>query len=86
MCDVVIVKTGRHKYLQSLLGDDTLDEHDPSILRQLLQGEIGNLGGPIESVQIRMMELCGCTRAMVRSRISWASIRISTRPVVCSLP
>ena len=38
MCDVVIVKTGRYKYLQSLLGDDTLDEHDPWAVKAAVDG------------------------------------------------
>ena len=29
MCDVVIVKTGRHEHLKALLGDDILNEYDP---------------------------------------------------------
>ena len=38
MCDVVIVKTGRYKYLQSLLGDDTLDEYDPWAVKAAVDG------------------------------------------------
>ena len=38
MCDVVIVKTGRYKYLQSLLGSDMLDEYDPWAIKAAVDG------------------------------------------------
>ena len=40
MCDVVIVKTGRHKYLEALLGDDTLElsEYDPWAVKAAVDG------------------------------------------------
>ena len=37
-CDVVIVKTGRYKYLQSLLGSDMLDEYDPWAIKAAVDG------------------------------------------------
>ena len=38
MCDVVIVKTERYKYLQALLGDDTLSEYDPWAVKAAVDG------------------------------------------------
>lgn len=40
MCDVVIVKMGRHKYLEALLGDDTLElsEYDPWAVKAAVDG------------------------------------------------
>ena len=38
MCDVVIVKTGRYKYLEALLGSDMLDEYDPWAVKAAVDG------------------------------------------------
>ena len=37
MSDVVIVKTGRYRYLQALLGDE-LDDHDPWAVKAAVDG------------------------------------------------